>query len=74
MSVHVPPTNHLTSAQRVHQYHRLLDRYQKLLAHTSEPSFNATKGEAILKAMVTLARFLKAEADALWRIGINVYH
>lgn len=74
MSVHVPPTKHLTSAQRVHQYHRLLKRYQGLSAHVSAPSFNATKSEAILKALATLAGFLKAEADALWQIGINVYH
>lgn len=58
---------------RVQAYRRDLREFQRLLAYCAAPSFNADREPVVWLRHEKLREALKAEADALWHRGINVY-
>lgn len=61
-------------ASRITGYYRDLRRHQQLQNVVSQPYFNATKEQAVLRAYEELGTHLKIEAGALWELGVDVYH
>lgn len=60
-------------ATRTWRYARELRGFQALQTAVAQPYFNATKDAAVLRAHDRLRDWLKDEADALWKEGVNVY-